>query len=132
MDEYLPSEIALSHSNQTLDSLSWNPSMKDSRIPIGILKKNKLNSNERDIDGKRFCWNRSEDENRGDGLETKEERLMKNVKLCVENLSKILTESSSNTVLNSSSLRSSTIIPELIHDKNIDRFDDCSVIERRE
>ena len=63
----------------------------------------------------------------GDVLEATEERLMKNVKLCVENLSKILTESSSNTLQNSSSLRS--IMPNHHEEKfKKDRFD-CLVIE---
>ena len=60
MDENLPSEIALSHSNETLDSLSSNLSMKDSLIPMGILKKNKFDLDEREIHGKRFCLDRGE------------------------------------------------------------------------
>ncbi|CAF1487466.1 unnamed protein product [Adineta steineri] len=86
----------------TLDSLSCNPMINDNIIPIGILKKPNQD---------RFCCNKILDLDR----ETKMRNMvMKNVNLCVENLSKILSESCSNdqeqltTLENVSSIISTT------------------------
>jgi hypothetical protein len=61
----IPSEIALSNSDNTLDSLSYNPPMiNDDIIPIGILKKKKLDLNEQENNNhKRFCFDQGELEN---------------------------------------------------------------------
>jgi len=94
----IPSEIILSnydkYSYQTddrLDSLSY-----DHVIPMGILKKKKSDLNERENQQKRFCLDKflgeldSNEENRMRNM------ILKNVNLCVENLSNILSESCSN------------------------------------
>jgi hypothetical protein len=100
----IPSEIILSnydkYSYQTddrLDSLSYNPMTNDHIIPIGILKKKKTDLNERENQQqKRFCLDKllgeldSNEENRMRNM------ILKNVNLCVENLSNILSESCSN------------------------------------
>jgi hypothetical protein len=59
--------------------------INDHIIPIGILKKKKLDLNEEENNQKRFC------------LELNNKEILKNVNLCVENLTKILSESCSNT-----------------------------------
>ncbi|CAF1389461.1 unnamed protein product [Adineta steineri] len=86
----------------TLDSLSCNPMINDHIIPIGILKKTNQD---------RFCCNEILDLDR----ETKMRNMvLKNVNLCVENLSKILSESCSydqeqlTTLENVSSIISTT------------------------
>lgn len=72
--------------------------------PIGILKKKKLDFNENENNEKRFCFDQDERQkfSRNDFLELNDENQMRNmilenVNLCVENLSKILSESCSNT-----------------------------------
>ncbi|CAF3662672.1 unnamed protein product [Adineta steineri] len=111
---HFPSEIVLSNYDEysyrvnrrendaTLDSLSCNPMINDHIIPIGILKKTNQD---------RFCCNEILDLDR----ETKMRNMvLKNVNLCVENLSKILSESCSNdqeqltTLENVSSIISTT------------------------
>ncbi|UJR26359.1 hypothetical protein I4U23_007692 [Adineta vaga] len=79
--------------------------MNDDIIPIGILKKNKLDINDRENIQKRFCNERLLDTNENDGMKT---IILNNVNQCVENLSKILSESCSSdedqlTILETSS-----------------------------
>ena len=56
----MPSEIVLSNSDDTLDSLSSNPLINDQFIPVGILKKKKLDLCEEERNEKRFCLDRGE------------------------------------------------------------------------
>ncbi len=89
-DDIPPSEIALSYSDEysyQTNSLSYNRNINDDVIPIGILKKKKLDLNERENNEKRFCSEENIMRN----------MIFKNVNLCVDNLSKILSESCSNT-----------------------------------
>ena len=84
------SEIALSHTDETLDSLSYNRVVNDQIIPIGILKKKKFDEDE--WNSKRIC----SDSNVSWGDETlMRNQILANVNLCVDHLSKLLGETCS-------------------------------------
>jgi hypothetical protein len=150
----IPSEIALSYSDKysyqshkeyddTLDSLSYNPMINDNVIPIGILKKKKSELDERENHQKRFCFGKL-------GLtkliqkflfrilDSNEEKIMrnmifKNVNLCVENLSKILSESCSNSEEELTTLQKTSSLISAMNNNNINSrlFEVCEQIPIR-
>ncbi|CAF3352552.1 unnamed protein product [Rotaria sp. Silwood1] len=101
--------------DNTLDSLSYNRITNDDIIPIGILKKKKPNMNENDNNQKRFCYDKISNSNQENLMR---KIILKNVNLCVENLSKILNESCSNTEKQSTALYDSSSFTSLMNNNN--------------
>ncbi|CAF2740921.1 unnamed protein product [Rotaria sp. Silwood2] len=133
---YIPSEVALSNYDQysyqtnrqkhswilnndehdnTLDSLSYNPIINDNIIPLGILKKKKSNMNENENNQKRFCYDKISNSNQENIMRN---IILKNVNLCVKNLSEILNESCSNNEKQLATLHSSSSFISLMNNNN--------------
>ncbi|CAF1628920.1 unnamed protein product [Rotaria magnacalcarata] len=103
------SDIVLSNLNDeydnTLDSLSlYNPIRNDDTIPIDVLKKKKSSLTENNNNQKRFCCDKILDSNQNNLMRN---IILKNVNLCVDNLSKVLSESCSNNEKQSVTLQDS-------------------------
>ncbi|CAF3404634.1 unnamed protein product [Rotaria socialis] len=104
------SEIVLSNLNDeydnTFDSLTlYNPIRNDDTIPIGVLNKKKSSITENNNNNqKRFCCDKILDSNQNNLMRN---IILKNVNLCVDNLSKVLSESCSNNEKQSATLQDS-------------------------
>ncbi|CAF0751302.1 unnamed protein product [Adineta ricciae] len=99
-------------SNDTFDSLSYNSTKDDDLVPCEVLKKNKLSVNDRNNSQKRFC---SEELNKKNCIR---KTIFNNVNQCVENLSKILSESCSNDESHFTTLENSSSVIRSINSNN--------------